>query len=238
MLQGSIGFHLSRTNVFSLCAYVGENALQGIQFEPQYLLGTDDCIVVSASVLAQLATPSSTSQKLNRRALDETYQYQVECAARYKKMHELVVMGLLNEGLEDDLDWLHLRDFLLDLCGTHDLIAWELSMVGCIAGCVYGTTIRSIFQLKDDPTTEELLDFRFGAKPSGTRPLEAWLSSNCAGVLPDSVFSAHVLQLNLSGQAREQELARHGVLVNPSRMRIVYASPARDEVDIVDVSQR
>ena len=103
---------------------------------------------------------------------------------------------------------------------------------------VYGATIRGIFPSRDDPTTEELLDLRIGAKPSGTRLLEAWFSSNCTAVFPDSIFSAHVLQLNLYGLKREQELARYGVLVNPSRMRIVYESPARDKVEIVDVSQR
>ena len=117
------------------------------------------------------------------------------------------------------------------------LVGWDESYLGCIDGLLYGSTVDCILADEDEIATEEVLALKVMAQPPGIRAVQSWAESGFTRDIPDSIFTLHVLELNLATRSREAERLRCDVTVKSSHMTLVYAKRAGEQAVVVNVTR-
>jgi hypothetical protein len=215
---------------------------------------------VSATLLAWLVTPTSSEWGGTNRANAHDFMRLGEL--RHKAAAELAAgNNPAFPELTRDKAWHHFSTYITELLETHVVLGWELALLGCAGGFVYGVTLDGLAVAitpatsapQESPTITNnhqqqkiLFELKSGTRPSGVRQLREWMANAKASTAssdfniayPESLLARHVFQLNLQADARENDRRLAGHTFPPSAMKLVYGCPSGDSVDVFEFVDR
>jgi hypothetical protein len=226
--------------------------------DPQYR--PDKQVTVSSTHLASLVTP--TASEWGGRNKSNAYNFLRLGELRHKAAAELAAgKNPAFPELTRDKAWHHFSMYITELLETHVVLGWELALLGCAGGFVYGVTLDGLAVAitpatsapQESPTItnnhqqqEILFELKSGTRPSGVRQLREWMANAKASAAssdfniayPESLLARHVFQLNLQADARENDRRLAGHTFPPSAMKLVYGCPSGDSVDVFEFVDR
>jgi hypothetical protein len=208
--------------------------------DPSFLLVRNGAVTVSAKLLASLAAANSCSQRSSR-SLEQKVTEKDLMRMRLKMAAQMVlgdaveVTASEKRKVELDSSWVNMKSYLTGRMRTHMLVEWDEPILTVIGGFLYAATINLILSASGNDPREEIVAFHHTAPPTGSKALSSWAESGYKGPMPDSLFAAHVFELNLQAIARDDERVRQGVHVQPSILTLLYTTRAQDAAVAIPV---